>query len=168
MKSLKVLSTLSLVTLMSLASVGCGKGSKGDPGAPGQNGSLGTGNGKVVQTIYCSWDLDIVGPYSFLDGLRVEYNAAVTGAGDVYASAAVLEWDSENDQTSAAKVYAKNSLGSASAPVSLRFDPSDTANTQWTISYDRASHTPEIAFFDPLTTTVLIPADPADCTVTNF
>ncbi len=173
MKSLKVLSTVSLVTLMSLASIGCAKGPKGDPGVPGENGSLGSGSGKVVKTIYCSWEIqNINGVYSFLNGLIVEYNAAVTGVGDVYASASVAEYAAEYDQTSASKVYAKNSLGSIEGAISLRLDPSDAKDSVWTISYNRVNNDPEVTFLDGSgsmsPTSVNVPVSANDCTISIF
>jgi hypothetical protein len=153
--SIRLLVLSAIVAL----TVGC-TGPRGPAGPPGSN--------RVIQTINCLGTISgLAGGASVLNGLDVEYEGIVMEAGDVYATAAVID---ENEQTSGTSFYAAGQSGSSTAEVVITKDYHNTDDfAEWSIKLNRSSYVTSIVYDDPsLGAPVVMSFTAAACTVQNW
>jgi hypothetical protein len=102
-----------LTLAFAFASVGCDpKVKQGPPGADG---------GRIKSSIYCSGTISGLSGNAgtALNGIDVEYNAVLTAAGDVYATANIIE---DYVQVSGTQFYAAAESGSSTGEILITDD----------------------------------------------
>lgn len=152
---------LMAAVVLSMFAVGCGpKGDTGPAGPPG--------GGRIKASIYCHGTVSgLGGGAAVLNGLDVEYNAVLTSAGDVYATASIID---EVQQVSGSAFYAAAEAGSANAQVAITSDYVGIPNGGfWTVSLNRTALVTSILYDDPsLPSVVSLNFTASSCTVGSF
>lgn len=161
--SSKALKIISLGGLLSFAffSMGC------QPTNNDSNNNHST-SGRIVSTMNCFGEVTgLSGPAWVLNGLQVEYQAVLTDAGDVYATAAIID---ELQQVSGTRYYAAPESGSGRAEVNITADFVGAANGGlWRIAVDRVSRVTRVIYEDvDLASRVDLDFAPQACTVTGW
>lgn len=153
----------SLAVILSLGLMGCVKGPKGDQGTPGA--------GRIRTTINCSGIISglagVVG--AALNGLEVEYDAALTTSGDVYATARIIDSAVQHTSTN---FYAAGQAGAATADVLVVADYDFTSDGGWwKVSLNRSTMVTSITYTDSSLgglSPVNLTFTPAACSVQNW
>lgn len=136
-----------ILLIATLIFVGCGKdgaaGPAGPAGAPGQTGAQGPAgsdgtDNRIVATINCDGQISgLAGAAgTALNGLWVEYNAALTASGDVYAAANV---SAPSFQVGDSIYYAASQNGSATGSVIFTADFATSNYGWWNVSLNRST-----------------------------
>lgn len=145
--------------LLAFVMIGC-QGKDGAPGAPGASG-------KIVASIYCEGQISAGGGAASLDGLNIEYNAVLTAAGDVYATASVAD---EYAQYSGTQFYAAGENGSSTGAIYITADfHSGGDGGWWKISLNRNTLVTSVSYTDPSLGVAITTQFPAShCTIQNW
>jgi hypothetical protein len=115
-------------------------GATGPTGAPGENGT----DNRVTSTLYCTGTTSGANP----SGVKVDYWATVTAAGDVWASAEVS--DNGVDGTSSSRFYSAKQVGAQTAAVSVVADWLTPFNNGgwWFVEVNRTSGVATATYHD--------------------
>lgn len=116
----------------------------GKTGPMGPQGPAGTG-GKIVAAMNCSGY--ITGSIAALNGLRVDYDAVLTSAGDLYSTASVSD---EYAQVSGTAFYAAGQSGANNGKVEIVSDHHGSYDAAtWSISLNRNTLVTTAVYDDP-------------------
>lgn len=115
-------------------------------GKTGAQGPAGVGS-KITATMNCHGVITgLSGASSALNGLEIKYDAVLTNAGDVYASASVND---EIGQQSGTQFYAAGQVGANNAVVEIVADYHSTADAGvWNISLNRSTLITTVTYDD--------------------
>lgn len=134
---------LILVSLIAIGSLSaCGKGEAGPAGPEGPEGPAGSvstaSTTKIVASIYCGGQVSgMTGAASSLNGLNVNYSAALLTSGDVFATANIA---AAAFQISGTSYYSVDQVGSGNGSVIVTADAVTPNNFGWwSVELNRAT-----------------------------
>jgi uncharacterized lipoprotein YehR (DUF1307 family) len=134
----------ALLCVISLAACNSKSGATGPAGPQGPSGD----GGKIVATMNCSGYITGLGGAAgtALNGLRVDYDAVLTGSGDVYATASVAD---DLAQVSGTAFYAAGQAGANSGAVEIIADYHNSLDgATWDISLNRTTLVTTVVYDD--------------------
>lgn len=128
----------TLIVAFALLLAGCGKdGATGPAGAAGAKGADGTDN-RIVASVFCAGTVTGLSGAAgtALNGLGVNYSAALTNAGDVFATASI---DTGAYQIGNSAFYSANQNGAQTGGVAFTADFATANGGWWAVSLDRST-----------------------------
>lgn len=157
----KKFGTISGLVVVAILSQGCG-----------QNNSTSSGTtSRITQTIKCDFVVSGLsgGAGAALNGLQMATTIAVTGAGDVFATAEVID---DESQHSGSSIYATGEIGTANPTILINADYSGVANGGYfDISSDRNNAGVSVIYTDSslgAESPVVMSFSNSNCTAVNW